>query len=145
MIIVENLMIVFLVTMVLGAILMFGLSDEVDCGKVIGVIGGITFVVSTLALLFLFGYSDSLEAKMRVNIAKHEDAIFEQIDTIKELECDENNNEYEQEISKLRKYIREYNSAVRKYTEEETYPKIFYLYKYEDGNLVTNGTNRDLR
>ena len=143
MIIVENLMIVFSVTMVLGAILMFGLSD--DGGEVIGIIGGITFVVSILALLFLFGYSDSLEVKMRVNIAKHEDAIFEQIDIIKELECDENSNEYEQEISKLRKYIREYNSAVRKYTEEETYPKQFCFYLYDNGQLVTHGTNRDLR
>ena len=145
MIIVENLMIVFLVTMILGAILMFGLSEEVDGGEVIGGIGVIMFFISILALLFLFGYSDSLEAKMRVNIAKHEDAIFEQIDVIKELECDENSNEYEQEISKLRKYIREYNSAVRKYTEEETYPKTFCFYKYENGELATHGTNRDLR
>lgn len=143
MIIIENLMIVFLVTMVLGAILMFGLSD--NGGEVIGVIGGITFVVSILALLFLFGYSDSLEAKMRVNIAKHEDAIFEQIDRIKELECNEDNNEFKKEINKLRKYIRDYNSSVRKYTEEVTRPKQFCFYLYEDGELVTHGTNRDLR
>ena len=143
MIIVENLMIVFLVTMVLGAILMFGLSD--NGGEVIGVIGGIMFAVSILALLFLFGYSDSLEAKMRVNIAKHEDAIFEQIDIIKELECDEDNNEFKKEINKLRKYIRDYNSSVRKYTEEVTRPKQFCFYLYEDGELVTHGTNRDLR
>lgn len=143
MIIVENIMIVFSVTMVLGAILMFGLSD--DGKKVIGVIGGITFAVSILALLFLFGYSDSLEAKMRVNIAKHEDAIFEQIDIVKELECDEDNDEFKKEINKLRKYIRDYNSSVRKYTEEVTRPKQFCFYLYDNGQLVTHGTNRDLR
>lgn len=142
MILVQNLMIVSFVTMALGAILMFAASEE--CKNVL-IIGGITFVISILAFFFLFGYSDSLEVKMRVNIAKHEDVIFEQIDTIKELECDENSNEYEKEISKLRKYIREYNSAVRKYTEEVTYPKTFCFYRYKDGNLVTNGTNRDLR
>lgn len=145
MILIENLMIIFLITMILGAILMFGLSGEVDGGEVIGGIGGVTFFISILALIFLLFYSDSLEAKMRVNIAKHEDAIFEQIDTIKELECDEDSNKFKKEINKLRKYIRDYNSAVRKYTEEETYPKQFYFYRYEDGKLVTNGTNRDLR
>lgn len=151
MIIVENLMIVFLVTMILGAILMIGggsTKDDYDNAddvcKVFG-FGVVTFTISLLAIIFLFGYSDSLEVKIRVDIAEHEDAIFRQIDIIKELECDENSNKYEKEISKLRKCIREYNSAVRKYTEEETYPKTFYFYKYEDGNLVTKGTNRDLR
>lgn len=143
MIIVENITIVFLVTMVLGVILMFGLSD--DGGEVIGVIGGITFAVSILALIFLLFYSDSLEAELRVDIAKHEDAIFEQIDTIKELECDEDSNKFKKEINKLRKYIRDYNSSVRKYTEEVTRPKQFCFYLYEDGELVTHGTNRDLR
>ena len=140
MILIENLMIVFMVTMILGAILMF-----VPSRKVISAIGGVTFFISILALIFLLSYSDSFEAKMRVDIAKLEDAIFEQVDVIKELECDEDRNEYKKEINKLRKYIREYNSAVRKYTEEETYPKIFCFYKYDDGKLVTNGTNRDYR
>ena len=143
MIIVENLMIVFLVTMVLGVILMFGLPD--DGGEVIGVISGIMFVVSILALIFLLFYSDSLEAELRVDIAKHEDAIFEQIDIVKELECDEDSNKFKKEINKLRKYIRDYNSSVRKYTEEVTRPKQFWFYLYEDGKLVTHGTNRDLR
>ena len=145
MILIENLMIVFIVTMILGAILMFGLSVEVDGGKVIGVIGGISFFISIAALVALLFYSDSFEAKMRVDIAKREDVIFEQVDVIKELECDEDSDEYKKEINKLRKYIREYNSAVRKYTEEETRPKQFCFYRYYDGKLVTNGTNRDYR
>ena len=145
MILIENLMIVFIVTMILGAILMFGLSVEVDGGKVVGVIGGISFFISIATLIALFFYSDSLEAKMRVDIAKREDKIYEQVDVIKELECDEDSNEYKKEINKLRKYIREYNSAVRKYTEEETRPKQFCFYRYYDGKLVTNGTNRDYR
>ena len=145
MILIENLMIVFIVTMILGAILMFGLSVEVDGGKVVGVIGGISFFISIATLIALFFYSDSLEAKMRVDIAKREDKIYEQVDVIKELECDEDSDEYKKEINKLRKYIREYNSAVRKYTEEETRPKQFCFYRYYDGKLVTNGTNRDYR
>ena len=140
MIVIEILMIVFVGTMILGVILMFVPSKEV-----INVIGGISFFISIVALVVLFFYSDSFEAKMRVDIAKLEDVIFEQVDVIKELECDEDSNEYKKEINKLRKYIREYNSAVRKYTEEETYPKIFCFYKYDDGKLVTNGTNRDYR
>ena len=140
MILIENLMIVFIVTMILGAILMF-----VPLREVISVIGGVTFFISILALITLLFYSDSLEAKMRVDIAKCEDKIYEQVDVIKELECDEDSNKFKKEINKLRKYIREYNSAVRKYTEEETYPKIFCFYKYDDGKLVTNGTNRDVR
>ena len=145
MIVIENLMIVFMITMILGAILMFGLSVEVDGGKVVGVIGGISFFISIATLIALLFYSDSLEAKMRVDIAKCEDKIFEQVDVIKELECDEDSDEYKKEINKLRKYIREYNSAVRKYTEEETRPKQFCFYRYYDGKLVTNGTNRDYR
>ena len=140
MIVIEILMIVFVGTMILGAILMFVPSREV-----ISVIGRISFFISIAALVVLLFYSDSFEAKMRVDIAKLEDVIFEQVDVIKELECDEDSNEYKKEINKLRKYIREYNSAVRKYTEEETYPKIFCFYKYDDGKLVTNGTNRDYR
>ena len=145
MILIENLMIVFIVTMILGAVLMFGLSVEVDGGKVVGVIGGISFFISIATLIALLFYSDSLEAKMRVDIAKCEDKIYEQVDVIKELECDEDSDEYKKEINKLRKYIREYNSAVRKYTEEETRPKQFCFYRYYDGKLVTNGTNRDYR
>ena len=114
MILIENLMIVFIVTMILGAILMF-----VPLREVISVIGGVTFFISILALITLLFYSDSLEAKMRVDIAKCEDKIYEQVDVIKELECDEDSNKFKKEINKLRKYIREYNSAVRKYTEEE--------------------------
>lgn len=140
MILIENLMIVFIVTMILGAILMFVSSRE-D----ISVIGGISFFISIVALVALFFYGDSFEAKMRVDIAKREDTIFEQVDVIKELKCDEDSNKFKKEINKLRKYIREYNSAVRKYTEEETYPKVFCFYKYDDGKLVTNGTNRDYR
>lgn len=140
MILIENLMIVFMVTMILGAILMFAPSREVYSG-----IGGVTFFISILASIFLLFYSDSFEAKMRVDIAKREDVIFEQVDVIKKLECDEDSNKFKKEINKLRKYIREYNSAVRKYTEEETYPKKFCFYKYDDGKLVTNGTNRDYR
>lgn len=145
MILIENLMIVFIGTMILGAILMFVPSREVDGGKVVGVIGGISFFISIATLIALFFYSDSFEAKMRVDIAKREDVIFEQVDIIKELECDEDSDEYKKEINKLRKYIREYNSAVRKYTEEETRPKQFCFYRYYDGKLVTNGTNRDYR
>ena len=140
MILIENLMIVFMVTMILGAILMF-----VPLSEVISVIGGISFSISIAVLVALLFYSDSFEAKMRVDIAKLEDVIFEQVDVIKELECDEDSNKFKKEINKLRKYIREYNSAVRKYTEEETYPKEFCFYKYDDGELVTNGTNRDYR
>ena len=140
MILIENLMIVFIVTMILGAILMF-----VPLREVISVIGGISFFISIAALIALLFYSDSFEAKMRVDIAKREDVIFEQVDVIKELKCDEDSNKFKKEINKLRKYIREYNSAVRKYTEEETYPKEFCFYKYDDGKLVTNGTNRDYR
>ncbi|MDD7753107.1 MAG: hypothetical protein PUJ51_01195 [Clostridiales bacterium] len=140
MILIENLMIVFIVTMILGAILMF-----VPLREVISVIGGISFFISIAALIALFFYSDSLEAKMRVDIAKCEDKIYEQVDVIKELECDDDSDEYKKEINKLRKYIREYNSAVRKYTEEETRPKQFCFYRYYDGKLVTNGTNRDYR
>ena len=140
MILIENLMIVFIVTMILGAILMF-----VPLREVISVIGGVSFFISIAALIALFFYSDSLEAKMRVDIAKCEDKIYEQVDVIKELECDEDSDEYKKEINKLRKYIREYNSAVRKYTEEETRPKQFCFYRYYDGKLVTNGTNRDYR
>ena len=139
MILIENLMIVFMVTIILGAILMFVPS------RVISVIGKISFSISIAVLVALLFYSDSFEAKMRVDIAKREDAIFEQVDVIKELECDDDSDEYKKEINKLRKYIREYNSAVRKYTEEETYPKEFCFYKYDDGKLVTNGTNRDYR
>ena len=139
MIVIENLMIVFMVTMILGAILMFVPS------RVISVIGKISFSISIAALVALLFYSDSFEAKMRVDIAKREDVIFEQVDVIKELECDEDSDEYKKEINKLRKYIREYNSAVRKYTEEETRPKQFCFYRYYDGKLVTNGTNRDYR
>ena len=140
MILIENLMIVFMATMILGAILMFVPSKEV-----ISVIGGVSFFISIAALVVLLFYSDSFEAKMRVDIAKLEDVIFEQVDVIKELECDEDSDEYKKEINKLRKYIREYNSAVRKYTEEEARPKVFCFYKYDDGKLVTNGTNRDYR
>lgn len=140
MIVIENLMIVFIVTMILGAILMF-----VPLREVISVIGGVSFFISIAALIALLFYSDSLEAKMRVDIAKCEDKIYEQVDVIKELECDEDSDEYKKEINKLRKYIREYNSAVRKYTEEETRPKQFCFYRYYDGKLVTNGTNRDYR
>ena len=140
MILIENLMIVFMVTMILGVILMFASSREV-----VGAIGGVTFFISILALIFLAFYGDSFEAKMRVDIAKRENVIFEQVDVIKELECDEDSDEYKKEINKLRKYIREYNSAVRKYTEEETRPKQFCFYRYYDGKLVTNGTNRDYR
>ena len=139
MILIENLMIVFMVTIILGAILMFVPS------RVISVIGKISFSISIAVLVALLFYSDSFEAKMRVDIAKREDVIFEQVDVIKELECDEDSNEYKKEINKLRKYIREYNSAVRKYTEEETRPKQFCFYRYYDGKLVTNGTNRDYR
>ena len=113
--------------------------------RVISVIGEISFSISIAVLVALLFYSDSFEAKMRVDIAKREDVIFEQVDVIKELECDEDSDEYKKEINKLRKYIREYNSAVRKYTEEETRPKQFCFYKYDDGKLVTNGTNRDYR
>lgn len=140
MILIENLMIVFMVTMILDAILMF-----VPLREVINVIGGVSFFISIAVLIALFFYSDSLEAKMRVDIAKCEDKIYEQVDVIKELECDEDSDEYKKEINKLRKYIREYNSAVRKYTEEETRPKQFCFYRYYDGKLVTNGTNRDYR
>ena len=139
MILIENLMIVFMVTIILGAILMFVPS------RVISVIGKISFSISIAVLIALLFYSDSFEAKMRVDIAKREDVIFEQVDVIKELECDEDSDEYKKEINKLRKYIREYNSAVRKYTEEETRPKQFCFYRYYDGKLVTNGTNRDYR
>ena len=139
MILIENLMIVFMVTIILGAILMFVPS------RVISVIGEISFSISIAVLVALLFYSDSFEAKMRVDIAKREDVIFEQVDVIKELECDEDSNKFKKEINKLRKYIREYNSYVRKYTEEVTYPKEFCLYKYDDGKLVTNGTNRDYR
>ena len=139
MILIENLMIVFMVTIILGAILMFVPS------RVISVIGKISFSISIAVLVALLFYSDSLEAKMRVDIAKREDVIFEQVDVIKELECDEDSNKFKKEINKLRKYIREYNSAVRKYTEEETRPKQFCFYRYYDGKLVTNGTNRDYR
>ena len=139
MILIENLMIVFMVTIILGAILMFVPS------RVISVIGKISFSISIAVLIALLFYSDSFEAKMRVDIAKREDVIFEQVDVIKELECDEDSNKFKKEINKLRKYIREYNSAVRKYTEEETRPKQFCFYKYDDGKLVTNGTNRDYR
>ena len=139
MILIENLMIVFMVTIILGAILMFVPS------RVISVIGKISFSISIAVLVALLFYSDSFEAKMRVDIAKREDVIFEQVDVIKELECDEDSNKFKKEINKLRKYIREYNSAVRKYTEEETRPKQFCFYKYDDGKLVTNGTNRDYR
>ncbi len=139
MILIENLMIVFMVTIILGAILMFVPS------RVISVIGEISFSISIAVLVALLFYSDSFEAKMRVDIAKREDVIFEQVDVIKELECDEDSDEYKKEINKLRKYIREYNSAVRKYTEEETRPKQFCFYRYYDGKLVTNGTNRDYR
>ena len=139
MILIENLMIVFMVTIILGAILMFVPS------RVISVIGKISFSISIAVLVALLFYSDSFEAKMRVDIAKREDVIFEQVDVIKELECDEDSNKFKKEINKLRKYIREYNSAVRKYTEEETRPKQFCFYRYYDGKLVTNGTNRDCR
>ena len=139
MILIENLMIVFMVTIILGAILMFVPS------RVISVIGKISFSISIAVLVALLFYSDSFEAKMRVDIAKREDVIFEQVDVIKDLECDEDSDEYKKEINKLRKYIREYNSAVRKYTEEETRPKQFCFYRYYDGKLVTNGTNRDYR
>ena len=139
MILIENLMIVFMVTIILGAILMFVPS------RVISVIGEISFSISIAVLVALLFYSDSFEAKMRVDIAKREDVIFEQVDVIKELECDEDSNKFKKEINKLRKYIREYNSAVRKYTEEETRPKQFCFYRYYDGKLVTNGTNRDYR
>ena len=139
MILIENLMIVFMVTIILGAILMFVPS------RVISVIGKISFSISIAVLVALLFYSDSFEAKMRVDIAKREDVIFEQVDVIKELECDEDSNKFKKEINKLRKYIREYNSAVRKYTEEETRPKQFCFYRYYDGKLVTNGTNRDYR
>ena len=139
MILIENLMNVFMVTIILGAILMFVPS------RVISVIGKISFSISIAVLVALLFYGDSFEAKMRVDIAKREDVIFEQVDVIKELECDEDSDEYKKEINKLRKYIREYNSAVRKYTEEETYPKKFCFYRYYDGELVTNGTNRDYR
>ena len=139
MILIENLMIVFMATIILGAILMFVPS------RVISVIGKISFSISIAVLVALLFYSDSFEAKMRVDIAKREDVIFEQVDVIKELECDEDSDEYKKEINKLRKYIREYNSAVRKYTEEETRPKQFCFYRYYDGKLVTNGTNRDYR
>ena len=139
MILIENLMIVFMVTIILGAILMFVPS------RVISVIGKISFSISIAVLVALLFYSDSFEAKMRVDIAKREDVIFEQVDVIKELECDEDSDEYKKKINKLRKYIREYNSAVRKYTEEETRPKQFCFYRYYDGKLVTNGTNRDYR
>ena len=139
MILIENLMIVFMVTIILGAILMFVPS------RVISVIGKISFSISIAVLVALLFYSDSFEAKMRVDIAKREDVIFEQVDVIKELECDEDSNKFKKEINKLRKYIREYNSAVRKYTEEETRPKQFCFYRYYDGKLGTNGTNRDYR
>ena len=139
MILIENLMIVFMVTIILGAILMFVPS------RVISVIGKISFSISIAVLVALMFYSDSFEAKIRVDIAKREDVIFEQVDVIKELECDEDSNKFKKEINKLRKYIREYNSAVRKYTEEETRPKQFCFYRYYDGKLVTNGTNRDYR
>ena len=139
MILIENLMIVFMVTIILGAILMFVPS------RVISVIGKISFSISIAVLVALLFYGDSFEAKMRVDIAKREDVIFEQVDVIKELECDEDSNKFKNEINKLRKYIREYNSAVRKYTEEETRPKQFCFYRYYDGKLVTNGTNRDYR
>ena len=73
MILIENLMIVFMVTMILGAILMF-----VPLREVISVISEVTFSISILALIFLSFYGDSLEAKIRVDIAKREDVIFEQ-------------------------------------------------------------------
>ena len=53
MILIENLMIVFIVTMILGAILMF-----VPLREVISVIGGVTFSISILAIIFLSFYSD---------------------------------------------------------------------------------------
>ena len=68
MIVIEILMIVFVGTMILGAILMFVPSKEV-----IDVIGGISFFISIVALVVLFFYSDSFEAKMRVDIAKREE------------------------------------------------------------------------
>ena len=72
MILIENLTIVFMVTMILGAILMF-----VPLREVINIIGGISFFISILALIFLLYYGDSFEAKMRVDIAKREDVRFE--------------------------------------------------------------------
>ena len=46
MILIENLMIVFMATMILGAILMF-----VPSRKVISAIGGISFFISIVALV----------------------------------------------------------------------------------------------
>lgn len=146
--IIENLMIIFLVTMILGGILMFILNpDEESKISVINVIGGIILIISILALVFLLFYSDSLEAEYRIKIAKYEDKIYEQINVINELEYDEDvdNKAYIKERKKLNKYVLDYNSAVREYTEKETYPKRFYFYRLEDGKLVTNGTNRDVR
>lgn len=146
--IMENLTTIFLVTLILGGILLFiPNSDEESKISVINVIGGIMLVISILALVFLLFYSDSLEAESRIKIAKYEDKIYEQINVINELKYDEDvdNKTYIKERKKLNKYVLDYNSAVREYTEKETYPKRFYFYRLEDGKLVTNGTNRDVR
>ena len=148
MILIENLMIIFLVTMILGGILMFiPNSDEESKISVIGVTGVIMLVISILALVFLLFYSDSLEAESRIKIAKYEDKIFKQINVINELKYDKDvdKDTYIKERKKLNKYVLDYNSAVREYTEKETRPKRFYFYKIEDDELVTNGTNRDVR
>ena len=142
----ENLMILFLVTMILGAILIF-IGYILDEESKFSVIGGIILIISILALVFILFYSDSLEAESRIKIAKYEDKIYEQINVINELKYDEDvdNKTYMKERKKLNKYVLDYNSAVREYTEKETYPKRFYFYRLEDGKLVTNGTNRDVR
>ena len=152
MVLIENLMTISLVTFILGLIiaLICVIKEDINgycskSNKIIGGFGGLLAIASLCTVIFLFGYSDSLEAKMRVDIAKCEDKIYEQVDVIKNLNCDNDSKEFKDEVNKLKKYIREYNSAVRKYTEEETYPKKFYFYKYDDGKLVTNGTNRDYR
>ena len=106
-------------------------SDEESKISVIGVTGVIMLVISILALVFLLFYSDSLEAESRIKIAKYEDKIFEQINVINELKYDKDvdKDTYIKERKKLNKYVLDYNSAVREYTEKETRPKRFYFYK----------------
>ena len=143
---IENLEIVCMVIMILGGIILcLGYSENGT--NIVFKIGGIMFIVSILSIVFLLGYSDSLETDERIEIAKYEDKIHEQINVIKELGYDKNvdENTYVKERKKLNKYILDYNSAVREYTEKEAYPKVFYFYRIKDNKLITNGTNRDIR
>lgn len=152
MVLIENLMIISLVTFILGLIIALICVKKEDINgycsksnKAIGGFGGLLAIISLCTIIFLFGYSDSLEAKMRIDIAKCEDKIYEQVDVIKNLNCDNDSKEFKDEVNKLKKYIREYNSKVRNYTEEITYPKIFPFYYYSDSSLIKKGTNRDYR